>query len=360
MDNLLVGTTFSGIGAPEQALKNLKIPHIVKWACDIDKYAKQTYFANHTCEKWYDDITKIDLEKLEYVDLYVFGFPCQDISHAGKQDLSLGRSLLVNYSLDIIDKLLPKYVMFENVKSLLSKKFSTFFNLIKERIERNYHFQYFKLNSKDFNIPQNRERIYGIGIRKDLPPKTFDFTKFSTISLHELLEKNPDDKYYINPEIYKSINLPNVDENKTYLGALMTFPRKFKSGVEIRHKRLELRTGEETNCLTTHSNDSLILVGKVKNGGQGNRIYDANGISNTLVANAGGTGGTGGLFWVNNGVRRLTPRECARLQGFTDSFIIPVSDAQAYKQFGNTITVNVLEAIFKNLLSDKIFLDFNR
>ncbi len=85
---LKVGTTFSGIGSPEQALKNLEIPHVVKWACDIDRYAKETYFANHSCEKWYDDITTININELEYVDLYVFGSPCQDVSFAGKRDLN--------------------------------------------------------------------------------------------------------------------------------------------------------------------------------------------------------------------------------------------------------------------------------
>jgi len=147
---LKIGTTFSGIGAPEQALKNLKIPHIVKWACDNDKYCKQTYFANHSCEKWYDDITTINIDELEYVDLYVFGFPCQDCSINGKKDLNSGRTILVEYSLRIIEKIKPKYFIFENVKGLLSKKFSLFFNSIIENLSQNYNlsFSNYKISAK--------------------------------------------------------------------------------------------------------------------------------------------------------------------------------------------------------------------
>ncbi|MDP2692402.1 MAG: DNA cytosine methyltransferase, partial [bacterium] len=136
---LKVGTVFSGIGAPEQALKELNINHSVKWACDIDKFAKQTYLANHSCEKWYDNVTKINISELSPVDLFCYGFPCLDISCAGKQDLTKGRSILVNYCLDITDKLQPKYFVFENVKALLSNKFKDFFNFIISRLSVNYN-----------------------------------------------------------------------------------------------------------------------------------------------------------------------------------------------------------------------------
>jgi DNA (cytosine-5)-methyltransferase 1 len=112
-----IGTTFSGIGAPEQTLKNLKIPHVTKWACDIDKYAKQTYLANHSCEKWYDDITKINVDELEYVDLYVFGFPCQAYSSQGlRGGLEDHRGKLIYYSLQILQEKQPKYFIAENVR----------------------------------------------------------------------------------------------------------------------------------------------------------------------------------------------------------------------------------------------------
>ena len=167
-DILRVGTTFSGIGAPEQALKNLGIPHVVKWACDIDKPAKKTYYLNHNAEKWYDDITKIDPAELEDVDLYVFGFPCQDVSVCGKQNLDKGKTTLVEYSLNIISEKLPSYILFENVKGLLGKKFNVFYQSIVDRLSENYNMDIGVLNSKHFGVPQNRERVYGLGTRKDL------------------------------------------------------------------------------------------------------------------------------------------------------------------------------------------------
>lgn len=291
MSELLVGTTFSGIGAPEQALKNLKIPHIVKWACDIDKHCKETYFANHTCEKWYDDITKIDLNQLEYVDLYIFGFPCQDISQIGLQDYSRGKSILVNYSLNLIDKIKPKYIIFENVKNLNSKRHFEFKNYIINRLAILYNIQYTIYNSLYFGVPQNRERFYCIGIRKDID-KNFQLPTQSnsqTIKLGEILDNNIDESYYkICPSMLKAIQLkkcPILDNNKY------------------------------AYCLTTKQ-DRAPNSGFVKE---------------------------------NEKLRYLTPNECRKLQGFPNVFIFPKSKYIAYKQFGNTITVPVLESIFRNL-----------
>jgi DNA (cytosine-5)-methyltransferase 1 len=311
-----VGTTFSGIGAPEQALKNLNIPHIVKWACDIDKYAKQTYLANHTCERFYDDITKIDLNELEYVDLYVFGFPCQDLTSSGKQDLSKGRSMLVTYSLNIIDRLLPKYILFENVKMLLSKKFEGFYSLIKDSIEKNYNFQLLKLNSKDFGVAQHRPRVFGVGIRKDLPNKTIIPQQIDTKGLHfsSILESEPDKKYFLSEERVKRI----IDV------------------CHLKQKRFQLQN----------------IIGEVK---QANKcsFYPDKKIRYTGISFCQMCFDFHGIIYPDSTIRMFTPRECARMQGFPDDFIIYPKDTIAYKQFGNTITVNVLERIFTNLLLNK-------
>jgi len=165
---LRVGTTFSGIGTPEQALKNLNIAHVNRWACDIDRHAKETFIANHECETWYDDITKIDPTELADVDLYVFGFPCQDVSTAGNQNLKKGRTALVEYSLDIIDEKLPKYILFENVRGLLNKKFKDFYDGIIQRLSVNYNLDVAVLNSKYFGSPQNRERVFCLGTHEGL------------------------------------------------------------------------------------------------------------------------------------------------------------------------------------------------
>lgn len=307
-----IGTTFSGIGAPEQALKNLKIPHVVKWACDIDKYAKQTYLANHTCEKWYDDITKIDIDSLEYVDLYVFGFPCQDLSVAGKQDLNNGRSLLVNYSLDIIDKLLPKYILFENVKGLLNKKFSNFYSTIERRIAKNYNFCLLKLNSKNFGIAHHRERVFGVGIRKDLDTNIQFHFENKSAHFKDILESNVPTKYFVTSE--RSDNIIRIALTKQTNFVLL----------------------EDFGEVKQANKNGLFGDKKIR--------YSGNIFCQNLIDRHGF------IFPDKKTIRMFTPRECARLQGFPDSFIINSKDYIAYKQFGNTITVTVLEGIFKQFL----------
>lgn len=298
---LKIGTTFSGIGAPEQALKNLKIPHVVKWACDIDKRAKETYMTNHTCEKWYDDITKININELEYVDLYVFGFPCTDVSIYGKKDLSLGRTSLVKYSLDIIEKIRPKYIVFENVKNILSKKFQPFFQEIVDSISKNYNFSYKVLNSINFGVPQNRNRVFGVGVRKDLDIKfTFPQSKEESLNLQNILQVNVPNKYYL------------TDGG-------------WAKNQEHKKRNLEKGNGFGYRILT---DKAFCLLSQASYAGR-----------QFIIDN------------LNKNPRMLTPRECASLQGFSDDFKIHSSDNVSYFQFGNTITVTVLEAIFNNLLN---------
>ncbi len=309
---LRLGTTFSGIGAPEQALKNLKIDFETEWACDIDSDCKKTYLANHGCRVWYNDICDIDVQTLSNIDLYVFGFPCQDVSSAGRQDLTYGRSLLVKYSLDIIDAKNPQFIIFENVKALASPKFKDFLNYILSRLSRNYFISFKVLNSKDFGVPQHRERIFCIGVKKSINNQSFSFDFGTpeikeTPSLYSILKFNGKIE-----TAFKACNI-EIDSKKFYVGAVRTWPRKFKTGAEFnRCKRLELREDTIANCLTTHKLDSLYVQ--------------------------------------NGNVMSFSTDEIIRLQGFPDSFKTPCSSTATYKQFGNTITVPVLEAIFSKLL----------
>lgn len=316
---LLVGTTFSGIGAPEVALKELNISHTIKWACDINKNSKKTYDANHSCEKWYDDITTIDLNTLEYVDLYVFGFPCQAFSYAGKQ---LGqkddRGLLINYSIKIINKVKPKYFLFENVKGLLSKKFSEFFSYIVESLSADYDFRHAVLDSQNFGLPQHRERVFGIGIRKDLNLSNFlNNVTHSLIksniksNIESILENKPDQKYFLNQERCEKIIETAIKKqsNFTFLNKIGEVNAANKTHLFGSHK---IRYKGISFCLN---------------------LVDIHGI----------------IYSDNKTIRKFTPREYARLQGFPDSFNIPVKDYLAYEQFGNSISVPVLKSIFSEL-----------
>ena len=224
---LKVGTFFSGVGSPEQALKDLNIPHEVEWAAEWDKYARTTYAANHECKVMYEDVTKIDYNTLSNIDLYIAGFPCQSFSLAGKR---LGfdevRGTLFFNCAELIKVKQPKYFILENVKGLLShdkakgskhpigKTFSTIINLLGSNINGQdnsmfafddclgYNIHYKVLNAKDFGIPQNRERVFIIGIRPDLPntfrfPKGFPLTK----RLKDILETDVPEKYYLSDKM---------------------------------------------------------------------------------------------------------------------------------------------------------------
>lgn len=223
MDKLRVGTFCSGVGSPEQALKDLGIEHSVEWAAEWDKYARTTYAANHDCKVMYEDVTKIDYSTLPDIDLFVAGFPCQSFSLAGKR---LGfdevRGTLFFNCAELIKIKQPKYFILENVKGLLShdkakgskhpigKTFSTIINLLGANINGQdnsmfafddclgYNIHYKVLNAKDFGVPQNRERVFIIGIRPDLPntfrfPKGFPLTK----RLKDVLETDVPEKHYL-------------------------------------------------------------------------------------------------------------------------------------------------------------------
>lgn len=291
MEPLVVGTTFSGIGTPEQALKNLNINHVVRWACDIDRYAKQTYMANHTCDEWYDDILTIDPSQLADIDLYVFGFPCQSYSTQGLQKgLDDERGQLLYKSLEILRVKQPKYFIAENVRGLLShNKGETFQTVISLLESCNYVVYHKLLNSRDFGVPQNRPRVYMVGIRKDInQTMDFDFGKYDDITLVDILEPNPDPKYLMSPS--------NIE--------YCTTQTKFVS----------------------------------------NKV-----VIDPVYARCLLTGGR--IFYRLNGVYRfLTPLEMLRLQGFPDDFNLTVSSNQSKRQLGNSMTVPVVQAIIKNLI----------
>tara|TARA_Y100000401_G_scaffold61683_1_gene48929 strand:- start:596 stop:1810 length:1215 start_codon:yes stop_codon:yes gene_type:complete len=398
-----VGTFFSGIGSPEQALLNLGIKHDIEFACDIDKYARQTYLKNFDCKKMFQDITTLDMKDLSYVDLLVFGFPCQAFSMAGKRGgFEDTRGTLFYDALRYLKQHKPRYFIAENVKGLMShdsgKTFQTIIDCLALTVNTqmtlmpfnnlSYHIHYKVLNTKDYGIPQNRERIFIVGIRDDAD-NNFRFPKEMPLNLKlkDILQDNP---------------------NYAKSGLFQPYPRNYKElGLE-RKEQLEIRKDYISNTITT-SNDQVIKVDdkyylsdkmiesfknhKNKHKEKGNgfqwnpKDLEKDNIANCLRANAalcptdntiithslyprsgnpkkGCTGhlsksdgtsycldtGNAQAIQKQNKIRRLTPIECERLQGFPDNHTEGVSDTQRYKQCGNTITVNVMEAIFKNLL----------
>lgn len=225
---------FSGIGAPEKALKNLGIEYELIGFSEIDKYAIKSYCAIHNVSEELNlgDITKIDIKSLpKDIDFITHGSPCTDISLAGKEagaDKGSGtRSSLMWNSVEIFKHCKPKIILWENVKNLLSKKHKHNFDAYIEDLNNLGYVSYYKvLNAKDFGIPQNRERVFTISIRNDINkefkfPEPFD----NGIRLKDLLEKEVDEKYYINTEKaekliqeFKSTNKKTLNINPSSKG----------------------------------------------------------------------------------------------------------------------------------------------
>ena len=203
---LNVLSLFSGIGAFEKALSNLNIPYNLLAYCEIDKYASKSYSAIHGVSEELNlqDVTKVDsLDILDNVDFITYGFPCQDISNAGKQrgftdeEGNRTRSGLFFEALRIIEEFRPKFAIAENVKALTSKKFTEEFKTVLESLEEAGYNNYWQvLNAKDYGIHQNRERGFIVSIRKAID-KGFTFPTPIPLELRlkDLLEDEVDEKY---------------------------------------------------------------------------------------------------------------------------------------------------------------------
>lgn len=439
-----IATVCSGIGAPEKALKNLGIKYELSYFCEFDKYATKSYCAIHNEPetKNLGDLTKVDISLLPTnIDLLVGGTPCQDFSLAGKRaggtiDSGTRSSLMWNF-VEIIAETKPKVVLWENVPGCLTGKMRANFNKFVSALGGNGYKVYSEiLNAKNFGIPQNRERVFVVAIRKDLDvdfqmPKGYD----CGIRLKDILEKEVDKKYYLSK---KAINYLIRDNGKfTQINGEISLTRTARHGNNGRGDFIIDNTNQ--------------LIELTQGQAQGNRVYDPNGVSVTLSANGGGMGAKTGLYIElnekeklcqyliennlvkendvirhsystyksNNAatknitssennmsptldtrcdclgvvvksdviikdfaptqttgcgsttssstvlqicknsneqlqIRKLTPKECYRLMGFSDkdfenSHNAPTSDAQLYKQAGNSIVVNVLMAIFGQL-----------
>lgn len=208
---------FAGIGACSKALSNIGIDVEIVDAVEIDKYAIKSFNAIHNTNFGVTDISKYN-KKFNDIELITHGSPCQDFSIAGKQaggDLGSGtRSSLLYETLRIVEQVRPKYILWENVKNILSKKHNhNFYKYIDTLDTLGYNSYYKVLNAKDYGIPQNRERVYTVSIRKDIDNNNFKFPKREElkIKLKDLLENKVDEKYYLSE---KMINFFYKNEQK--------------------------------------------------------------------------------------------------------------------------------------------------
>lgn len=389
MKMLKVLSLFSGIGAFEKALERLNIDYELVGFSEIDKYAIRSYCAIHGVDESLNlgDVSKIDTSKLpKDVDLLTHGSPCQDFSMAGKQaggDKDSGtRSSLMYETIRIIGDIKPKYIIWENVKNLLSKKhIHNFNNYLKALDDLGYNSYYQVLNSKDYGIPQNRERVFTVSIRKDIDPydlfQPFPFPEKQELKLRlkDILEDNVDEKYYLSEKMIKYIsasgtaNFKNADckinldiARPIQVGQLYgTEKEQNPSGGRVYSPSGIMRTLGVGNGMSKPiiiDEARIVVAGKTTYGNERGLILGDDGISNCLSATdykrPKQIRTTSNLR-----VRRLTPKECWRLMGFDDEDIdkciaIGMSNSQLYKQAGNSIVVNVLVEIFRELFRELI------
>lgn len=206
-----VNELFAGIGAFRKALQRLDIPHEIVGISEIDKYAIKSYEAIYGKTRNYGDISKVD--KLDYADLWTYGFPCQDISQAGHQagivkgETRSGLLYEVQRLLSVSAESgeLPKYLILENVKALVSKKFITQFEeWLSWLDDLGYNSYWQVINAKDCGIPQNRERVFVVSIRKDID-KGFAFPLPQPLqcTMNDFLEENVEEKYFLSDAFLK-------------------------------------------------------------------------------------------------------------------------------------------------------------
>lgn len=348
MSKLRVFEAFAGYGSQSISLRNIGVDYEVVAISEIDKYAIQAYEAIHGPTLNLGDISKIKVEDIPQHDLFTYSFPCQDLSVAGKQaGLIKGqtRSGLLYECEKIIEYCKPKYLLMENVKNLVGKKFRPqFYEWLRYLKSLGYTNYAQVLNAKDYGVPQNRERVFVVSILGDHKPYKFPEPIKLDKCIRDILEDEVDEKYYIK---YNK-PLSNLDFSKDIIGRL-----------ELGNYDLNNRLYGPNSCAFTiraKMPDQKILE-KVERTPLKflNRNGKQTGSDYTFCVDTCHTGGIKEIYNDNTyRIRKLTPRECFRLMGLKEDDIYKIqqagiSNAQQYKMAGNSIVIDVLEAIFRNL-----------
>ena len=350
---ITINELFSGIGAQVAALKRNGVKFKVVGISEIDKYAIKSYEAINGKTRNYGDISKA--ESLDYADLWTYSFPCTDISLAGKQmgltdetgkqtrsGLLFEVERLLRKSVE--DGNQPKYLLLENVKNLVGKKFKPEFDKWLKTLDGLGYNNYWKvLNAKDYGVPQNRERVFVVSIRKDVDTHGYTFPEPFKLNrrLKDVLEKEVDEKYYLKQDLVETFikrlakrdvsntircgGAGSIDQKHTWDLVAEQFVLWKGIGHNPISKKFEFDGFHENKpCPTLLATDYKCP-----------KCY-SDGVR----------------------IRKLTPKECWRLMDFTDEEYesaekAGVSKTQLYKQAGNSIVVSVLAGIFNNLLGEQ-------
>ena len=332
-----IATIFSGIGVAEMAHRKVFGYSSTIFACEIDKFARRSYEANalnHQNVPFYEDVRTLDATRYRgQIDVLVGGSPCQDFSIAGERAGTQGdRGNLIWQYYRIVKECRPEVFVFENVKGFLSiGKGRAYINFLSALRDLGYHCHAEILNTKDYGIPQNRERLYVVGFSDADRYFSFRFApkKPLELTLGDMLEPCVDEKYFLSERAIAGMRRKNP---------------KFKGQF---HPVSEF--GGVSNTLTTNQGarrTDTFIIQRAQGFNKGGELE----LCPTISSNS---------FAQNNSlcgerIRKLTPRECLRLQGIGDDFKIVVSDTQIYKQAGNAMSQNVVEMILGQIVGSKM------
>jgi len=302
-----IGGLFAGIGGIELGFK--KAGFSISWANEIDSKAAITYRKNHKHKLYEKDLKDLRTDEVGKINILTGGFPCQAFSVAGyRKGFNDDRGHVFFEILRFIDDLEPEILFLENVKNLIGHDKGRTFEIIKDELEsRGYYLNYKVLNTAEYsNVPQNRERIYIVGFKDKKVCDRFDFPKPKklTKTINDLIDDEADERfYYTNSRYYTQLK----DEMKN-------------NDTVYQWRRKYVRENKSKLCPT-------------------------------LTANMGTGGHNVPLIIDKKDIRKLTPRECARFQGYDDTFILSedLANSHLYKQIGNSVTVPVITAIAKEI-----------
>ena len=406
------GSDFSGVGAFDQALQRLGIEQDKQFACDMDKYARKTYIYNYGEPKYYpENVYNREIPK-ESLDIYMTSPPCQSFSLAGKRKGEDSENGVLFYnSHEFIKVNKPRFFIFENVKGLLSdnkgKTFQTWCDMLGGKTVNGnpvifphdesvpYHIYHKVVNAKHHNIPQNRERVFIIGIRDDCD-NNFRWAKPVHLQkrLKDVLETEVDPKYFLSDKLVNGFIKHEKDSKEKGSGFRFNVSEGNKVGAAVTTRAgsrsddnfIKVNSATKKGYETATPGDSInfsqpnsetrrgrvgkqvaqtldtacnqgVLIGAIRGRNPSNPKSRESGLPTEQMLEINNNGTSNALTTVqkdnvvvgDSKIRRLTPLECFRLMDFNPSFKWNVSDTQAYRQAGNSICVGVLAGIIKSL-----------
>ena len=365
-----LATAFSGIGSIEHALIRLGLNHEIVFACDNDAFVEESYKKNYQVDSkaWFNDVSNIDGKKFKNkIDLFVGGSPCQSFSMVGNRGgLEDTRGTLFYDFARIVKEAKPKVFIYENVKGLLSHDGGKTWDIVKNTFNSlGYKFYFDVLNSKHYGVPQNRNRVFVIGFKDKKTRFEFPSRIPLEVKMQDFLEDTIDSKYFLKDKGVKFVtSIKNQKKSFTQVNGDIALCQKanqqfnwhgdfifkeIKDKLSFNEHVFEIKNVSDKYYLSDKVADYVLKEGTKKF--KTNSTETDLSIARPLLQSMHKMHRAGVDNYVTHSgrIRKLTPRECLRLMGFRDDFEIVVSDTQMYRQTGNSIVVDVLIAILKQM-----------